>query len=666
MIDGHGRRIIAYGTADEANGRKIDGDTVFEIGSATEVFTSLLLLLGIQRGEVEADYGVYAYLPPEYMYDYDGLTPFKAPEYGIARRIPLLALARHTSRLPRLPSNLEWKDGSNPYADYSVRQLYDFLSTDWFPDRAGPRDEHSIVDTGLLGHVLSLRAGMDYDTLFQTRVAKPLGIRSTGIALSSRMKRHLAIGHNDRGEPVPNWDIPTLAGAGALRSTANDLLTFLAEVLGYEGSPFSAMESELLVRRRVAHAGLEKTLGWYVSRSPGGREIVWHNGGTGGYRSFIGYDPSSHVGVVVLSNTSTADGVDDIGQHLLDPLAPLVEAPRPRKAIAIDTKVFDTYAGDYWQSTSVRAVPYPTRGVPYPMWKNDMEPDCVGDTPDATLHLSREGDRMFIQKSGQPAFEIAPQSEHAFFMKDVHAEITLVPGDSLLLRQNGVEMKAGWSTPIPYAQKPERLPQREIAVDPTVLERYAGRYLYSPNYALVVTHEGDRLVVQMPRQPRIPILPNGDRTFFAGVADAQITFETDSGGNATALTLQQYPGRSFMMPIGAPAYLGARARAVRAGVPGAEKRLEKPLMIDLVELEKYVGRYAFNSDRSIAVVLDGSHLIVQDPPQRDLVFVATGDRTFSVSPGGDTKITFEVDAEGRPTKLNFIRSGTNQVATRIP
>jgi CubicO group peptidase (beta-lactamase class C family) len=92
---------------------------------------------------------------------------------------------------------------------------------------------------------------------------------------------------------------------------------------------------------------LEIALGWHIFKTPSGQEIIWHNGGTGGYRSFIGFDPKKRAGVVVLSNRFTNTGVDDIGRHLLDPSSPLIEPAKVRKEIAVDEKVLERYVGTY-------------------------------------------------------------------------------------------------------------------------------------------------------------------------------------------------------------------------------------------------------------------------------------------------------------------------------
>ncbi len=407
VIDDVGRRVISYGGTDSGAGRNVDGNTVFEIGSATKVFTSLLLADAVQRDEVALTDPVSKCLPSD----------VKVPERG-GRMITLADLATHTSGLPRLPANLAPKDPSNPYADYSVAQLYAFLSSYQLPREIGSKYEYSNLGAGLLGHALSRRAGMDYESLVRTRVTEPLGMTSTAITLNDALKARLAPGHDATGARVANWDIPTLAGAGALRSTANDLLTLLAAELRYASSPLAAaMDAMLKVRRPTGTPGLEIALGWHVRVRPSGGDIVWHNGGTGGYRSIIAFNPVARTGVIVLSNMNTDSGVDDIGQHILDPSVPLTSAPVERKEVAVAADVLERYVGNYQLA------------------------------PTFLIRITREGGRLFLQATGQPRFELFASAEREFFLKAVDAQITFNVDDAgrvtgLVLHQAGAHQPA--------------------------------------------------------------------------------------------------------------------------------------------------------------------------------------------------------------------------------
>jgi serine-type D-Ala-D-Ala carboxypeptidase/endopeptidase len=316
VIDPHGARVAGYGRLDGGDPRPIDGDSVFEIGSITKVFTALLLTEMTQDGEVALTDPVANFLP----------ASVRVPQRA-GQSITLEDLATHTSGLPRTPANLTPKDPKNPFADYSAQQLYDFLSSYQLTRDIGARWEYSNLGAGLLGLALSRRAGLDYGPLVRSRVAAPLGMNSTGVTFRSEEKSHLAVGHNSRLAPVPNWNFQALAGAAALHSTANDLLKFLAAVLGYTKSPLApAMHALLEVRRPTSVPGLENALGWQIS-TPDAFRIVWKDGETAGYSSFIGYNAASGTGVVVLSNTATARGVNDIGMHVLDSKSQLFMLP---------------------------------------------------------------------------------------------------------------------------------------------------------------------------------------------------------------------------------------------------------------------------------------------------------------------------------------------------
>jgi serine-type D-Ala-D-Ala carboxypeptidase/endopeptidase len=407
VIDAKGKRIVAHGTFDGDASKPVDGDTVFEIGSATKVFTSLLLADAVQRGEVALTDPASKYLPSD----------VKMPERG-GKQITLEDLATHTSGLPRLPSNLSPKDSNNPYADYSVPQLYAFLSSYQLPRDIGSRYEYSNLGAGLLGHLLARRANVDYETLVRTRITGPLGMSNTVVTLTDPMKARLAPGHNAGRERVANWDLPTLAGAGALRSTANDMLIFLAANLGYTPSALSsAMASMLATRRPTGGPSLEIALGWHVLKAPGGGEIVWHNGGTGGYRSFVAFHPAERTGVVLLSNMFTDRGVDDIGRHLLDPGLPLVDPPVVRKEVAVSPEVLERYVGRY-----------------------QLAPTFI-------ITITRDANRLFLQATNQPKFELFASAEREFFLKAVNAQITFeVDADGratgLILHQNGANQPA--------------------------------------------------------------------------------------------------------------------------------------------------------------------------------------------------------------------------------
>jgi serine-type D-Ala-D-Ala carboxypeptidase/endopeptidase len=312
MIDARRRQIVSTGLH--------TGDTIFEIGSVTKVLTSLLLADMVERGEAALSDPVIKYLPAGVR------TPMRDEPC-----IELEHLATHTSGLPRLPGNLRPKDRRNPYAEYTTDRLYEFLSQHVRRGNIGSCYRYSNLGAGLLGHLLSLRAGVSYEALIRDRLTGPLEMKSTGITLAPEMESRFPIGHSARLKPVPHWDMAALEGAGALRSSANDLLSLLAAHLGFKPSPLAAaIRRALSVRHPTGVANREVALGWHILKRPEG-EIVWHNGATGGFRSFAGFAPATGLGVAVLSNASAS--VDGLGFHLLDPRLP-VSRPRPVSRLA--------------------------------------------------------------------------------------------------------------------------------------------------------------------------------------------------------------------------------------------------------------------------------------------------------------------------------------------
>ncbi len=400
----HGQSRIFTAGASGAPGASLDGNTVFEIGSITKVFTASLLADMVARGEVQLDDPVAKYLPKS----------VRVPSRN-GRQITLLDLATQSSGLPRLPNNLAPADSTNPYADYTVDQLYAFLSSYELPRDIGVQYEYSNLGVGLLGHALALRAGKSYEDLLTERILRPLGMNDTRIVLSSAMKSRLAPGHSPSGGVVANWDLPTLAGAGALRSTTNDLLKFLAANLDSTSAPLGrVLATTHFARRDVDGAQMRIGLNWHILNGFG-RPIVWHNGGTGGYRTFIGFDETNKRAVVVLSNQAVAP--DDIGFHLLDARAPLAPPPstKVRTEIAVDPAVLESYVGVYQLA------------------------------PNFALTITHIGSSLYGQATGQPTFQLFAEAPTEFFLKVVDAQITFEKDPAgkvtrLILHQGGMNL----------------------------------------------------------------------------------------------------------------------------------------------------------------------------------------------------------------------------------
>jgi D-alanyl-D-alanine-carboxypeptidase/D-alanyl-D-alanine-endopeptidase len=336
VVGPQGRRVISYGHLNHGDPRPLDGETGFEIGSVTKVFTALLLAEMVRKGDVALADPVAKHLPAA-----------KIPERN-GRSITLLDLATHTSGLPFMPDASASDDSVS--TKYGSAQLYQFLADYALPRDRGAEWDYSNIGYWLLAQALTSRAAMDFESLLRTRVIGPLKLTSTAMTPSPRMKVNLAVGHNAVLQPSGSFStLPiysAMAAAGGLVSTANDLLTFLAATMGYEPSPLApAMATMLSTRRPMPRPGEAQALGWVVI-GDGDDQLIVHDGGTLGYVSSVAWDPKQRVGVVVLSNQVA--GVGDIARHLLRPDVPM-ERPTAMKRIeiALDATVLDTYAGGY-------------------------------------------------------------------------------------------------------------------------------------------------------------------------------------------------------------------------------------------------------------------------------------------------------------------------------
>ena len=283
--------------------RPLDVDSVFEIGSITKVFTGVLLAEMADRGEVKLDDPVALHLPAD----------VRVPDRN-GRKITLLDLSTQTSGLPRMPDNFRPSNFANPYADYTVAQMFEFLGRYQLARDVGAEFEYSNLGVGLLGHALARRAGKSYEALVRERILNPLHMDHTGITLTPWMVEHLAKGHDATGAVTSNWDVPTFAGAGALRSTMNDMLKFARANLDPGGGRLQRVMQATHVIRRSMGPDTAIGMNWVIRRA-NGREVVWNNGGTGGYRTWLGFDTSRKVAAIVLANSVVSN--DDLGFELM-------------------------------------------------------------------------------------------------------------------------------------------------------------------------------------------------------------------------------------------------------------------------------------------------------------------------------------------------------------
>jgi CubicO group peptidase (beta-lactamase class C family) len=303
----HGvRRVFSYGTA--------RSDSIFEIGSITKTFTGLILAQLVEQHRVSLNDPVRTLLPP-------GTIAKPA-----GAEITLLDIATQHSGLPRLPANLEPKDPRNPYADYTAADLYAFLAKQGVEKPANAPFLYSNLGFGLLGHALAVHERSSYAALLKQEVTDPLGLRDTTIALTAEQRARFVQGHGPNHRAAGAWDLGALEGAGAIRSTAGDMLTYLeanlhpekwtATTQSPEGATLGGALKLQHEPRADAFGGMKIGLAWLWDPKSGS---YWHNGGTGGFSSYAFFIPEKDCAGIVLFNTTLGPNgsfADRLGEHL--------------------------------------------------------------------------------------------------------------------------------------------------------------------------------------------------------------------------------------------------------------------------------------------------------------------------------------------------------------
>lgn len=491
VVAGGRSRVYAYGTVH--GGKAPDAGTVFEIGSVTKTFTATLLAQDILAGRVRPDEPVAKLLPG-----------FKLPSRG-GKAITLENLAAQYSGLPRLPSNLAPKRMDDPYADYGADKLKAFLAGYTLQHDPGSVYAYSNLGVGLLGFALARKAGMPYPELLGKRIFGPLGMHSSATRVDARMRAHLAIGHDATGKPVANWNFQALAGAGAIKSTARDMLRYLQANMGLLHSSLGKA-MQLAHRPRASLPDKNERIGlvWMTRHDPDG-DVVWHNGMTGGYASFLGFCADGSRGVVVLTNIQQS--VDDIGFATLLADAPLAAA---HKSVQLPEKLLESYTGSYRLA------------------------------PGFILTISRDGKQLYARATGQGAIPIFASARDEFFARVADIRISFTRGtddtiDGLVLHQNGDHRAPRLGT----AEADTESGRHTVTLKPATLAGYVGRYKLNANMDFDVTLEHGQLMVRLGQQPSYPVYASAKDRFFYRVVDAQLTFQRGTDGKVDALVLHQ-------------------------------------------------------------------------------------------------------------------------------
>lgn len=481
----------AFVCADAADTARIDADTAFEIGSVSKTMTSALLADLIGQGKASLDDPLSAWLP-------EGT---KVPSFE-GQPILLRHVVSHTSGLPALPPGVAIEDASNPYAAVNGKMLIESLERTPLSRAPGSQFEYSNFASMLLSDAIARRAGADFETLLDTRLFTPLGMDQAYINKKPAGVR-AAVGHLPTGKATPAWRFKTdLAGVGGVRATLDDMVAYVRGQLGKVQAPITPA---LVLSQQPVNPGKQPAMAMNWMLAPlAGSTLHAHEGGTGGFSSFVAFDVAKQRGVVVLSDTAvhSLGGLGDLGLHLADASAPL---GKPRKAVAASAELLDALVGDYALQGGMK------------------------------MKLRRQGDALTIQAEGQPAYTMGHDDAGDFYPLDFDA--LLKPQRKADGRYGFTWMQMGGAA---AAVRTDGAPQ---VVGPTLtpaqLQAYSGDYPLMPQFNLKVFEKDGTLFIQGSGQQALPTAAVGKDVFTVDQVGAEFRFERDAAGAVSAVTLLQ-------------------------------------------------------------------------------------------------------------------------------
>jgi CubicO group peptidase (beta-lactamase class C family) len=384
--------VYGFGREHDTELRTPDGDTLYEIGSVTKVFTGLLLAREVEDGKLSLDDSVQKLLPK-------------------GTRVPnvtLRQLTTHTSGLPRMPANLSPKNPDDPYAEFDEPRLFQSLVGLQLESTPGSKFLYSNLGVALLGRALANHRQQSYEAALVARILGPLGMTRTRIDLKGELLSRLADGHDEEGKPVPAWNLNAMSGAGAIRGSAFDLLRFVQAQIAPSGT---SLGRAIVRSHAVQHTEGERKVayGWFL-----GKRGYWHNGQTGGHHAYVVFDGESRRGVVVLSDGG--DAVDELGKQLMGLLggeSPKLSLP---PVVEVPVEQLELLVGEYLLDES------------------------------HSVKIFREEQRLYTQLTGQRRFRLFPESETKFHLRAVEASVSFQLGKnkatSLTIHQGGKDTPA--------------------------------------------------------------------------------------------------------------------------------------------------------------------------------------------------------------------------------
>jgi CubicO group peptidase (beta-lactamase class C family) len=397
-----------FGMADRDAKSVPTANTTFRIGSVTKQFTAAAILELQEQGKLSVHDTVRQHLP----------------NYPEGDRITVHQLLTHTSGVWSYTSDIEWMktDAATPHTTEQMVATFKDKPLDFEP---GEKFSYSNSGYVLLGAIVEAASGQSYADFVEKEIFAAAGLTRTTYgddpALGDVAKGYV-IGRDERIEPASKIDMSVPHGAGAIRSTANDLVKWHAALTGDE--ILSAESKGQLYRPEQANYAY----GWVVTKV-GEHTRIGHNGGINGFSSFYARLPDEDIVVVAWTNHE-GFALDPLGEAVVrfavgEPVPPHEETP----VVEMDRAVAKRSTGGYVMTDEARQRAAEV-GLP---------PEVV-DSLEA-FELRFEGEALMLEPIGQPSFRVFASGPASFFIKSPPVEIAVDlpeaggPATKITLRQ---------------------------------------------------------------------------------------------------------------------------------------------------------------------------------------------------------------------------------------
>jgi CubicO group peptidase (beta-lactamase class C family) len=486
-----------YGLANVELGVPIQPDMVFELGSITKQFTAAAVLMLAERGQISLTDDVTKYLP-----DF--------PTHG--KTITIEHLLTHTSGIPSYTGLSEWLPKMKE--DFTPQQIIDLFKDK--PLEFEPGEKWAYNNSGyiLLGAIIEKVSGRTYEDFVEQEIFKPLGMTRSFYGNNSEVIPGRVDGYDqDEASPTANPSGYRRAGylsmtqpyaAGSLMSTVDDLARWDEALTGARLLKPASLDRMFTPVNLRSGRNTSYAYGWGIGEYAG-RKVIEHGGDINGFTTDILRVPEARLLVVILSNNT---GKDNRPLSFQIAARALGKPTEDWPVIALDEKALDEYVGVYRFADGV------------------------------TRTITRDGSKLFSQRSGSEKLEIVPTAKDEFFFKE--------PGTRLRFQRDAqgsiasVDYRPRFGMSDVGARTGETPVERQaVKIDSALLDAYAGVYELGPGFQITVSREGDRIFAQPTGQQKSEIFPESDTKFFLKVVDAQLVFVRGQNGQAESLVLHQ-------------------------------------------------------------------------------------------------------------------------------